>query len=117
MLWTEAIIFFNQLRNREGREIDENVMEPLLLQIRESDENIASLPEQDRIEFLASMGDHAIAILPGGRAPGCFVGHDKTAVNGIRISVGRKLPQPCTTLDGHHGGHNGSHERNIYRND
>ena len=63
-LWAEAITFISEVRNRTKRKIDDTVVEPLLLELRENDEVVEIIPEQDRVEFWPTWRYQAMALLP-----------------------------------------------------
>ena len=50
-MWAVAITFISEVCNWTKRQIDDTTVEPMLLELKENDETVEVLPEQDRVEF------------------------------------------------------------------
>ena len=87
--------------NRTKRNIDNTMVEPLFLELRENEETVEIHPQQDRVDFgtpwvSAPWRCQAIALLPPAERDdnlspvammGVLLGYDRTIVNGFRVGL------------------------------
>ena len=56
-LWAGTITFISEVRKQTKRTVDNTMVGPLLQELRENDDTVEILPEQDGVEFWPSWGE------------------------------------------------------------